>query len=215
MSYEPIPARGAGANLFDQPSLFYLTNQKLIDEWAALADTVTANVDRWLRTFVRDDLAAASAERDLVLSVAKGPGRHFALVTHPADATFLHGKPVIGVGLIWNQVFPTDPTVFSGVRCSANSTGRAAAATFRTAGGDALMKVRGYQRRDTTWPIWRWIVAGQEWWTDLDAYRAQLVTDTLDLLDSVRGPLFAASQVKIDTADGGDTDDESDEEPVE
>jgi hypothetical protein len=54
MSYDPIPAAGAGSELFDQPTLFYLTNRPIIDEWYALRSNVAEALGEWYRTTVRD-----------------------------------------------------------------------------------------------------------------------------------------------------------------
>src|SRR4051812_47217547 len=101
MSYDPIPSAGAGADLFDQPSLFYLTNHELIDEWHSLSGNVAEAVGEWYRTTVREALSGPAAARGLNVALAKGPSGYQHVVLHPPDATVLGGKPVIGIGFAW------------------------------------------------------------------------------------------------------------------
>jgi hypothetical protein len=208
VSYDPIPASGAGAGEFDQPALFYLTNQQLIDEWYALRTNVATSLDRWYSTIVRDALAAAATTRKLQIAKALGPGRHTSLVAHPVGASFLHGKPVIGAGLTWiKAVNPTANTVFASVRCSPNAAGRTAAELFLEAGGTgAVASLDGAQSSGKTWPIWRWIQAEPRWWADLDSYRDEIVESVTELLDAVLHPLLASSYVPVNSDDLEDVD---------
>ena len=199
MSYDPIPAAGAGADLFDQPSLFYLTNQNLIEEWHSLQSNVAAALDEWYSTTLRDALRTPAAELGLEVAPAKGPRSYNHVVLHPPGATFLGGKPVIGVGLAWptKSANPSANSVFSCVRRSSNQTGKNAAATFLDAGGREIRSriQRSKGGDNETWPIWRWVRTETNWWTDLDAYRQMIVDDVIELAAAVIDPLLAASNV--------------------
>lgn len=201
MSYDPIPAAGAGAQLFDQPSLFYLTNRELIEEWHGLQSKVVEGLNEWYSTTLREALQVPAESLDLVVSLAKGPQSWRHVVLHPAEATILGDKPVIGVGLAWpsKSANPSADSVFACVRCSRNQTGKKAAATFLEAGGRALRSsIRGNRgANDPTWPIWRWIRSDANWWTDLDHYRDQIVSDITDLARAVIEPLRIASTTPI------------------
>lgn len=199
MSYDPIPAAGAGADLFDRPSLFYLTNQNLIEEWHGLHSNVAAALDEWYSTTLRDALRDPARERGLEVALAKGPGSWRHVVLHTPDATVLGGKPVIGVGLGWplKSPNPSSNSVFACVRCSRNQTGRNAASVFLDAGGrearSAILRSKGADL--DSWPIWRWIRTDAHWWTDLDSYRQLIVSDVMELAAAVLEPLRIASPI--------------------
>jgi hypothetical protein len=201
MSYDPIPAAGAGADLFDQPSLFYLTNQNLIEEWHSLQSNVAAALDEWYSTTLRDSLRTPATDLGLEVALAKGPGSWRHVVLHPPGATFLGGKPVIGVGLAWpaKSANPSANSVFSCVRRSSNQTGKNAAAAFLDAGGrESRARIQRSKGADSDkWPIWRWVRTETQWWTDLDVYRQMIVDDVMELTVAVIDPLRAASSVPI------------------
>src|SRR5687767_4965942 len=166
MSHDPIPASGAGAELLDQPSLFYLTNQALIDEWYGLRSNVADAVSEWYRTTVRESLIDSAAERGFEVAVARGPGNYQHVVLHPPNATILATKPVIGIGFAWpsKTVSPAADSVFVCVRCSRNQTGKNAAALFLDAGGRAVRTSLHAKGGDNdTWPIWWWVRANPQW----------------------------------------------------
>ena len=199
MSYDPLPASGSGADVFDQPSLFYLTNRTQIDEWYGLRANVSEAVGEWYRTTVREALASPAADRLLDVTVVRGPGSYHHVLLHTPDATILDTKPVIGIGFAWpsKTVDPSTDSIFACVRCSRNETGRIAATQFLDAGGRTVRAgLRQAKGGDTeTWPIWWWIRAKPHWWTDLDSYCAMLVEEVTLLADAARQPLEAASRV--------------------
>lgn len=201
MSYDPIPAAGAGAELFDQPSLFYLTNQNLIEEWHSLQSNVAAALDEWYSTTLSDALRLPAARLGLEVALAPGPGSSRHVVLHPAGATFLGGKPVIGVGFAWpaKSPNPSANSVFSCVRRSANQTGKIAASVFLDAGGREIRSgiARSKGGDAERWPIWRWVRTDTQWWTDLDSYREMIVDDVMELTAAVLEPLRAASNVAV------------------
>jgi hypothetical protein len=161
------------------------------------------------RTTVRDSLTAPAADRGLEVSIARGPGSDHHVVLHPPDATTLGTKPVIGAGFGWpsKSVNPSADSVFVCVRYSRNQTGKNAGALFRDAGGPAARLRLGAKGSDTgNWPIYWYVQAPDQWWTDLDAYRNTLVNEVLRLTDAVREPLEAAARVPI--VGGAEEDDE-------
>lgn len=137
MSYDPIPADGAGADLFDQPTLFYLTNRSIIDECYALRGNVAEALGEWFRTTVRDALVGPATDRSLEVSVARGPGSYHHVVLYPADATVVSGNPVIAPGVGWpaKAVDPSTNPPFVCIRRSNGQTGNRAARQFLDAGG--------------------------------------------------------------------------------
>lgn len=201
MSYDPIPANGAGAERFDQPSLFYLTNRELIEEWAALKENVAEAVDEWYRHTLRDALSTKATERGLEVSEARGPTNYRHVVLHPPDTPIVGSKPVVGVGLGWHakRVNPSGLSAFVCVRCSRNDAGRNAAQALLDAGGRSYRGATPAAKGADTdaWPIWWWAPATDQWWTDLDAYRTKLVDDVLRMTDALREPLDAAAAVEV------------------
>ncbi len=201
MSYDPISAAGAGAEHFDLPGLFFLTNQTLIDEWHNLRSNVAESVTIWFRTVVKAALAAPASERGLQLSEAAGPGNNRHLLLHPESTPILNTKPVIGVGLGWHakNVNPATNPPFACVRCSRNQTGKDAARLFVDNGGRAYRSATPEAKgSDTdTWPIFWWLRSAPNWWTDLDRYRNTLVENILRLTDAVLPALVAASAVEV------------------
>lgn len=208
MTYDPIPAQGVGAERFDQPSLFYLTNRAIIDEWHDLRSNVAEAVGEWCRSALRDALEGPALERGLRVAEARGPGTYHHIVVCDPRTPVNGTKPVIGIGLAWpsKTVDPSNASMFVGVRASRNKTGKLAAAKLLDAGG------REYRAADKTlhgtddsaWPIFRYISAGEEWWTDLDQLRDDVVRGILELADGLREPLMAASTVEVVTGDDED-----------
>jgi hypothetical protein len=201
LSYDPIPASGAGAEHFDLPELFYLSNQTVIDEWHNLCTNVADSVHNWYRTILKAALAGPASERGLQLSEAAGPNRRRHLLLHPSGTPVLNNKPVIGVGLAWpdKSVNPATSPPFVCVRASRNETGKNAAKVLLDNGGRSFRTATPEAKgTDTdTWPIWWWVRAMPNWWTDLDRYRDDIVQNVLALTDAIRIPLEAAAAVKV------------------
>jgi hypothetical protein len=76
MSHDPthFATAVAGADPFEQPSLFYLTNQNLSEEWPNLRTNVAAGLDEWYSTTLRNALHAPAAGLSLHVALARGPG---------------------------------------------------------------------------------------------------------------------------------------------
>lgn len=209
MSYDPIPAKGAGADRFDQPSLFYLSNREIIDEWHALRTNVADAMGEWCRSVLRDSLEEPAQQRGLQVAEARGPGGYHHIVVYDPRTPVNGTKPVIGIGLAWpsKTVDPAKGSLFVGVRASRNKTGKLAAQMLLDAGG------RDYRAADKSlkgsdseaWPIYRWIEARDQWWTDLDSLRDVIVNETLLIADGLREELRIAAGVEVVS---GDTDDE-------
>lgn len=189
------PASGAGAEIFDGPSVFYLTHQAQIDEWYRLRSTVSENVGEWYRTVVRDALAVAAETLGYVISEVRGADSYPSVLMHTADTVVEDGQPALGVGLAWSSktVLPTGNAPFSAVRRSGTPAGRAAGAAFLADGGLEYRRTRAgvYGSDSDTWPVYRTVDAPADWWTDLDRYRDRIVDDVIALAVDLRDALDA------------------------
>jgi hypothetical protein len=81
--FDPAPAKGLGADVFDQPALFFLTHQPTIEQWARLNLAAAAATHQWLSTTVRDSLAELAVELGMELSTVAGPNYWQHLLMHP------------------------------------------------------------------------------------------------------------------------------------
>ncbi len=203
---EPIAAHGTGAEKFDAPALFYLANQAQIDEWYALRSTVSEALGEWFRTTVRDALAARGEALGYEASEARGPSGYHSVVLHTPGTVIQNTKPVIGIGVAWSakNANPVSNKPFATVRCSRNDTGRAAAKAFLSVGGQSYRKnTPGVHGGDTdAWPVYRWLEAPDQWWTNLDAYRDSVVDTVIGLSTD----LHDALAVGFATESTGSTD---------
>lgn len=210
-SYEPIPAKGAGAESFDKPALFYLTHQVVIEEWHGLRRTVSEAVNSWLDTTVHDALAAFATERGLLLSRVYGPQKQAHLLTHPDAMPLIDGRPILGVGLAWPSasVSPRSNAPYACVRRSSSKAGKAAATALLNAGGRQFRSREGLKGHDDdVWPLYSWIAAKPTWWTDLDAYVQTIMREVERFVDGLAGPLAEAmSEVEKLIGDAGEYED--------
>ena len=198
--FDPIPAAGAGADRFDQPSLFYLTHQSTIDQWHALRSAVAASLNEWFATTLQDALVGVADEREWGLSTAVGPPGYAHLLVHPPETPVLNHKPLVGVGLGWSikGVNPISNRPFTCVRCSRSDPGRRAAETLLDSGGRAFRSAHRLKGSDRdAWPIWWYIKAQDCWWTDLDAYRDTIVAEVRRGAEGLGDALSAAALVPL------------------
>jgi hypothetical protein len=191
VSYEPIPAAGPGADLFDQPALFYLTNQKLIQEWAGLADGMSASVKLWLEQVVQPVLGQELLMRGLTAELGSA-GSYYGLLGRfgaPAAAR----RAACAVGLFWtSKPDPSANSIFSGTYFAPTDAGLAGAQAFRAAAEAIPIDDREPLRSGNTWVMWRWVSAPAQWWTNLNGYCAHLVNDTVSFIDAIVEPLKSA-----------------------
>jgi hypothetical protein len=101
--FDSKPAVGDGADVFNQPALFFLTHQETIEQWAKLRVAAAEAGHQWLSTTARTALAEFAAQRDMELSAVAGPAQYQHLLLHPADTPTVGDEPVIGVGLAWHR----------------------------------------------------------------------------------------------------------------
>jgi hypothetical protein len=200
MSFDPVPANGEGSDVFDAPSLFYLTNRRLIDEWAGLKLVAAQSFSEWLGRTFRDSFAQAASGLNLSVSYVRGPGAFHHVVAHPEGMSVLNGRPVLGVGLGWpsKSVNPeSSGSMFACVRVSRNKTGRAAAKVFLDNGGREYRQTHGLRGSDeAAWPVFRNLHAGEQWWTNLDLLCETLRTETITLVQGTLEAAIAAAQVE-------------------
>jgi len=197
--YLPIQASGPGADLFDEPALFYLTHQKVIEEWHALRRSVSEAVDEWFDGPVRDALAPLASAQHLQLSRVEGPASHSALLLHPEDMPVLAGKPVLGVGVAWprKSVNPRSNQPFVCVRATRRREGRRTVKAFLDGGGRSLRSTKAVNGNDdSSWLLWSYITASPQWWTDLESYLSQVVSAVSDLAEASAPLLRSAAEVK-------------------
>lgn len=211
-SYEPIPAHGAGAESFDMPALFYLTHQPVIDEWYGLRRTVSEAVNNWLETTARAELAALAAGRGTLLSRVPGPEKHTHLVVHPDAMPLLNGRPILGIGVGWPaaSVNPMSNAPFACVRRSGSDAGKLAAAALMRAGGRDFRSREMLKGRDEdVWPVYSYVPARSDWWTDLDGYLRSIIGLVERYIDGLSGPLASvlAEVEKLPTDTGEEADD--------
>jgi len=207
MSFEPIPAVGEGSSAFDQPSLFYLTNRRLIEEWAALRLTAAASVNEWLGSTFRDRLAAAVKDLGLDTSYVRGPRSFHHVVVHPPKMPIIGTRPAFGVGAGWNSK-NVDPesSIFVCARQSRNKTGAAATVRYLDAGGREFRQQHALRGRDEeSWPIYKYLQSREQWWTDLDGLADWLVEESMVLIHGTLGALESAAL--IDDLGGPDESD--------
>lgn len=194
-AFDPIPATGAGAGVFSEPSLFFLTHERTITAWANLRVAAAADIDAWFESAVHDGLADAAGATGMVLSrVERAPAwRH--LLLHPAETPLVDREPVIGVGLGWSRkrVNPISNAPFACVYTGSTVVGRRAAQLFLDAGGRQVCEDRGHSASaDRAWLGWWSIPAAERWWADLDGYLATLVAETTSVMQSFERPLRIA-----------------------
>lgn len=189
-----VEARGQGAELFDAPSLFYLTHRRSIEAWHSLRRPTWKVVDRYLMTFA-EPLEEVAEELGGRLEIFNEDARFPALAVF-ANA---HGRtgsqpPSMLAGVEWdrNQVRVDDPAnaPIVGVRISSKHHDELRQ-RFLDAGDPPARLVRdrqGYQR-SPWWPAFTRCVGPETWWSDLDGYRDMLTTAVRKLIDDFKPAL--------------------------
>ena len=176
---ELIEADGEGAELFDAPTLFYLTYREDIERWHALKERTNQAVREYL-VGLREDIADIVESQNLTVGEFKTGSRYRSLLvwpmnTHNSD----DGEPPLAVGLRWSHHRPAleeagdAPRV--GVRAARGHDQMRE--QFLSAGHPDTRQLRqehGY-RSDKRWPAFREVPASPNWWADLDRYRNALL----------------------------------------
>lgn len=196
-AFDPAPAMGVGAELFNQPALFYLTHQPIIEEWASLSVTAAEATHQWLSTAVRHGLTGLAVEAGMELSAVAGPNYWQHLLLHLPETPTIADEPIIGIGLCWHlrQVNPRSYLLFVGVRASRTSEGASATAVFLNSGGEQLRDDHHLQGKgDATWPAYFYLPSVERWWEDLDSYSSQVLEHVERGLKLMQAPIRAAVQ---------------------
>src|SRR3954471_2870895 len=102
-AYQPIPAKGVGAERFDEPALFYLTHQAVIDEWYSLRKAVTGALNDWLETTVREAIADIAQGHSLLVGGSNGPKGQAHVLVYPGSMPLVASRPAVGIGLGWSR----------------------------------------------------------------------------------------------------------------
>lgn len=177
-----IEAMGTGSDVFDGPSLFFLTFEEEIRRWAHLSGRAQDAIEDFLTT-LEPDLAEVAERSGLTAGWADTSGgyRHL-LIRFPSDPPAPPAEPCLAFCFGWNRrhVRVTRHTYnpFAGVRVSATEAGAKAREQF-LGGADGhartAREAEGY-RHQNEWPAWVPVVGEPGWWSDLDAYRLSVTT---------------------------------------
>ena len=189
-----VEARGQGAELFDAPSLFYLTHRRSIEAWHSLRRPAREVVDRYLMTLA-EPLEELAVELGGRLEVYNEDERF------PVLALFSSGDgrkglepPSLLAGVEWdrNHVRVHDPAnaPIVGVRVSSKHHDELRQ-RFLDAGDPPARHVRDHQgyQRTAWWPALTRCVGPETWWSDLDGYRDLLTTAVRQLIDDFKPAL--------------------------
>ena len=189
-----VEASGHGAEVFDAPTLFYLTHQTSIETWHALQRPTRRVVDRYLMTLA-EPLEEIALEFGGHLEILDDGGRYPLLSLLASDGmTPGLAKPAMLIGVEWdrNQVRIDDganaPIV--GVRIGSKHHD-GLRQKFLDAGDPSARHVRkreGYDR-SSWWPALTRCVGPANWWADLDGYRDLLMTTVRKLVNDFKPAL--------------------------
>lgn len=179
-AFEPLPAAGEGGELFDAPSLFYLTHQEAIDEWARLREVAIRVTNEWLSTVMPPRLEQLAATMGFTLSHRPVSQGEAWILLHPPKMPIHDGRPILAIGLAW---FPTSINlattgVWAGVRVETGASGVGVRELFLQEAQRHLEPADGWKLSgDASWPTYRYLNGVQRWWTDLDRCRERLADE--------------------------------------
>src|SRR5688572_3230755 len=98
-----LPAGGTGRELFDDPTLFFLTHEDSIRRWSELSSGVRRATQEYLLS-LQPDLEAFAEERGLKSVSADTAGAyHHQLLCYPHTPLATDGTPAIAFCLGWNS----------------------------------------------------------------------------------------------------------------
>jgi hypothetical protein len=172
---QPLPPSGEGSELFDAPSLFYLTHRATIDDWARLREEASRATDEWLSTVIPRRLERVAAAIGWTVSQVKG-----RIFLHPTQMPMHLDRPVCAIGLAWTptSVSPATAAMWTGVRVEPKFTEAPAREFFVAEAHDRLEPDAGWKpRADPSWPIYRYLDGVERWWTNLDGFRERLADE--------------------------------------
>ncbi len=172
--YQPLPASGEGSELFDAPSLFYLTHRATIDYWARLREEASRATDQWLSAVIPPRLERVAAAIGWTVSHVKG-----RIFLHPTQIPMHLDRPVCAIGLAWTptSVSPATAAMWTGVRVEPKFT-EPARDFFIAEAQNQLEPDAGWKlSADPSWPTYRNLDEVERWWTNLDDFRDRLADE--------------------------------------
>ena len=183
-----IEANGDGAELFDDPTLFYLSYREHIERWHALKDRANQAVHQYFLG-LREDVEVIAEREELAAGLFKTGNPFRSLLLWPSAAVALEDdQPPIAIGLRWPHKRPAidepghAPRV--GVRVAPRQ--EQLREEFLSTGEPDTRRLRDQHgfRSDNRWPAFREVPGDPGWWADLDGYRNTLleaVQTTVDI----------------------------------
>ncbi len=192
-AFEPLPVAGEGGELFDAPSLFYLTHQEAIDEWARLRQ-VAIRANEWLSTVMPPRLEEVAATMGFTVSHRPASQGEAWILLHPPEMPTHDGRPILAIGLAWSPTSINLATtgLWAGVRVETGASGVGVRELFlqdaqRHLEAEAGWKLSG----DASWPTYRYLNGVQRWWTDLDDCRERLAGEVAATANRFRDSVVA------------------------
>jgi hypothetical protein len=160
-AFQPLPTSGEGSELFDPPSLFYLTHRVTIDEWARLRKEASRATDEWLSTVIRRHLERFTGSMGWTVSHVKG-----RLLLHPTQMPMHLDRPACAIGLAWTpaSVSPKTAALWTGVRVEPKFVEADTRALFLAEAQHQLEPDAGWkQTADPSWPAYRYLDGVERW----------------------------------------------------
>lgn len=163
----------------DERVRFYLKHQKLIEEWARLAEPACSEATKFLESCGEDiqTLCADLGEAVTVHQLLDDPSWPRIFLVRPAWQ-LTEREPLVGIGLEWNRrnvSFAGRSRVYTGMRVAISAErGRELRDRLKERVG-AMRGKHGYTA-SASWPAWRYVPPPDgEYWDDLTPYRNQLI----------------------------------------
>jgi hypothetical protein len=188
---EILAAKGEGESAFSFPDLFLLTHERQIEEWHKLRRGATRAVRTWIEDQVAPGVGDLATHLDHVTVLdQKWP----ASVLVVPDTPFVGEEPAIGLGFGWSYdkvglATSDDGRPFVAMTLPSKSPAGAAARRAALADGGRELRAQHRYKAEKDHPVWRYIDLPEGWWTDLDATRAAILSETATLLELFEGAL--------------------------
>lgn len=173
---EPVEAKGVGADLFDAPTVFFLTYERQIRRWAALGERARETAGQFLETLAPDFEQALAQFGVTATAADTAGGLHHFLFALQDTPTAADSTPAIALSFGWpRRSLKMMPgyAPFVAVRVGPGPVGERARDIFL--GGDAgrvrLIRKEQKYNRAKEWPVYAEVLGKEHWWADLDDYR--------------------------------------------
>jgi hypothetical protein len=189
-------ARGAGAELFTDRALFYLTNREQIDEWHQLRNEAGEVVRSYLKSLCAP-LEEAARGGGLEPLYYDDGAYHHCFAMEAGAALGNDQMPVISAEFGWSyKCKALDDGIYGpyvGVRVGRTTPDAdGLRERFLDAGARIERDMDSSYRHDRVWPVWRKVPAQPEWWEDLDHYASE-ASAALQEISERFGPFIRAS----------------------